>query len=43
VVVEVAGPEQGCALALAEASGGTRLPLGELAAGVLLGTFEEPV
>jgi magnesium chelatase subunit ChlD-like protein len=41
VVAEVAGQEQGCALALAEASGGTRLPLGELAAGVLLETVEE--
>jgi Mg-chelatase subunit ChlD len=41
VVAEVAEPEHGCAAALAEASGGTRLPLSALAAGLLLEAVEE--
>jgi Mg-chelatase subunit ChlD len=43
VVAEVAEPEHGCAAALAEASGGTRLPLSALAAGLLLEAVEETV
>jgi magnesium chelatase subunit D len=43
VVAEVADPEHGCAAALAEASGGTRLPLSALAAGLLLEAVEETV
>ena len=41
VVAEVAEPEHGCAAALAEASGGTRLPLSALAAGLLLEAVED--
>jgi len=41
VVAEVAEPEHGCAAALAEASGGTCLPLSALAAGLLLDAVEE--
>jgi magnesium chelatase subunit D len=41
VVAEVARPGHGCALALAQASAGTRLPLSELAAGMLLEAVEE--
>ena len=41
VVAEVAEPEHGCSAALAEASGGTRLPLSELAAGLLLDAVED--
>jgi Mg-chelatase subunit ChlD len=43
VVVEVAEPQEGCAAALAQASGGTVLPLVELAAHLLLDAVEEPV
>jgi Mg-chelatase subunit ChlD len=43
VVAEVAEPKHGCAAALAEASGGTRLPLSALAAGLLLEAVEETV
>jgi len=41
VVAEVAGPEHGSAEALARASGGTRLPLSELAAGLVLEAVED--
>jgi magnesium chelatase subunit ChlD-like protein len=41
VIAEVAEPEHGCAAALAQASGGMRLPLSGLAAGLLLETVEE--
>ena len=41
VIAEVAEPEHGCAEALAQASGGTRLPLSALAAGLLLDAVEE--
>ncbi len=40
VVAEVAGPPGGCAEALATASGGRRLPLGELAADLVLDAVE---
>jgi magnesium chelatase subunit ChlD-like protein len=43
VVAEVAQPEHGCAAALAEASGGTRLPLTALAASLLVEAVEEAV
>jgi Mg-chelatase subunit ChlD len=41
VIAEVAQPAHGCAAALAQASGGTRLPLSALAAEVLLGAVED--
>ena len=41
VIAEVANPEHGCAVALAQATGGTRLPLSQLAAGLLLDAVEE--
>jgi Mg-chelatase subunit ChlD len=41
VVVEVAGSEHGCAGALAQASGGTRLPLSELAAEMVIEAVAE--
>jgi Mg-chelatase subunit ChlD len=41
VVAEVADPEGGCAERLAQASGGTRFPLSQLAAGLLLEAVEE--
>jgi len=40
VVAEVEGPGEGCAGDLARASGGTRIPLSELAAGLLVETVE---
>jgi Mg-chelatase subunit ChlD len=41
VIAEVAEPEHGCAAALAQASGGTRLPLSALAADLVLERVEE--
>ncbi len=41
VVAEVEGPEPGCAEALAEAAGGTHIPLARLAAGLVLGAVED--
>jgi magnesium chelatase subunit D len=41
VIAEVAEPEHGCAEALAQATGGTRLPLSALAADLLLESVEE--
>jgi len=41
VIAEVAEPEHGCAAALAQASGGTRLPLSALAADLVLETVED--
>jgi magnesium chelatase subunit D len=41
VIAEVAEPEHGCAAALAQASGGRRMPLSELAAGLLLEAVAE--
>jgi magnesium chelatase subunit D len=40
VVAEVPSTSAGHAAALADAAGGTRLPLGDLAAGLLIGTVE---
>jgi hypothetical protein len=40
VVAEVEGPGEGCAADLARASGGTRIPLSQLAAGLLVETVE---
>ncbi len=41
VVAEVASPAAGCAELLAEACGGTRLPLSDLAAEVVIGAVAE--
>jgi magnesium chelatase subunit D len=41
VVAEVEGPGDGCAIGLARASGGTRIPLSELAANLLVEAVEE--
>jgi Mg-chelatase subunit ChlD len=41
VVAEVAGPQQGCAAALAQAAGGVVIPLAELAADLVVGAVEE--